>query len=105
MAIDAPGARDSDEPGRRPPHRRVVNSNAIKRLDRRGKIRDARVMDCADLSFGCAVSTCLSALDHACNVLVNRVHCHEMHVCEKSVPLREHRLVNRRGRAKGGFDC
>ncbi|MGC4092634.1 MAG: hypothetical protein QM756_33095 [Polyangiaceae bacterium] len=104
MTNYAPGARNGDESRWRPPGRRVVDSNAIERLNRRSKIRNARVVYRADLSLGRAVSTSLSPLDHARDVLVDRVRSYEMHVRDKPPLSREHRLVDRRGRAQGGFD-
>lgn len=85
---------------------RIKSSNASRRKGGYGlsQVRDACLVDRADLPFGRAVPPGLRALEHAGDVLVDRVRSDEPHLGREAGLARELRLLDRSRRPERRLD-
>ena len=95
-----PRAPNGNEPRRRPARSRVVDPYALERGDCASEVRDARVMDRADLALGGAVAARLRALKNARNVLCDRVCRDQAHLRREAIPAGELGLLDCRRRSQ-----
>jgi hypothetical protein len=65
VAHEAPVAWGSDESRCGPPRRRIVDANAFERDERFGQVRDALIINCADVFLRRTMTTALRSLKNA----------------------------------------